>query len=44
MKTDEHLWQYVAQFFLESTIFQIELVEKVTIRISFNLLVPELFF
>jgi hypothetical protein len=33
MKTFPHLWQYVAELFLEREIFQIKVVEKIKTRI-----------
>jgi hypothetical protein len=33
MKTFSHLWQYIVEFFLESEMFQIKVVEKIKIHI-----------
>jgi hypothetical protein len=33
MKTFSHLWQYLAEFFLEWELFQIKVVEKIKIHI-----------
>jgi hypothetical protein len=33
MKTYVHLWQYLAEFFLEWEIFQIKVTEKIKTRI-----------
>jgi hypothetical protein len=36
MKTDVHLLNYLAEFFLEREIFQTEVTEKVETRFMFN--------
>jgi hypothetical protein len=33
MKTFSHLWQYIAEFFVEWEMFQIKMAEKIKIRI-----------
>jgi hypothetical protein len=40
MKTFPHLWQYLAEFFLE--LFGIEVVEKIKIHISGLVLFPKI--
>jgi len=36
MKTDIHLWQYLAEFFLKWNMFQTKLVEKITLSNIFS--------
>jgi len=40
MKTDVHLWSYLAQFFSEWENFQTKVVEKIKTRILFSIPVP----
>jgi len=37
MKTDTHLWYYLAEFLLESEMFQTKLVEKIKTHSMFNI-------
>ena len=37
MKTSIHMWSHVAEFFLERHMFQIKLVEKLKIHISYSI-------
>jgi hypothetical protein len=41
MKTDVHLWQFLAEFFLELEVFQIKVVEKIRTHILCPVLFPE---
>ena len=41
MKTFPHLWQYLAEFFLEWEIFQISVVEKIRSHILCSVAFPE---
>jgi hypothetical protein len=42
MKTFVHLWQYVAEFFLEWEMFQTKVVAKIKTQFIFNNLFPKI--
>jgi hypothetical protein len=37
MQTFRHLWQYIAEFFLEWEMFQIKVVDKIKIHILYSI-------
>ena len=41
METFSHLWQYLAKFFLQWEIFQINVVEKTKTHILYSVTFPE---